>query len=70
MKHLDVNGESRKEFARLLEDKQHLQEQVEVGCRFIKCIVFILFLDQLLKSGWCSIQTLGVGTEEYGAEAE
>ncbi|KAM8892282.1 centrosomal protein of 152 kDa isoform 2-T2 [Spinachia spinachia] len=30
MKHLDINGESRKEFARLLEDKQHLQEQVEV----------------------------------------
>ncbi|XP_040018099.2 centrosomal protein of 152 kDa isoform X4 [Gasterosteus aculeatus] len=30
MKHLDMNGESRKEFARLLEDKQHLQEQVEV----------------------------------------
>ncbi|XP_068578645.1 centrosomal protein of 152 kDa isoform X2 [Cebidichthys violaceus] len=30
MKHLDVTGESQKEFVRLQEDKQHLQEQVEV----------------------------------------
>ncbi|XP_034390601.1 centrosomal protein of 152 kDa isoform X2 [Cyclopterus lumpus] len=30
MKHGDVTGESQKEFARLQEDKQHLQDQVEV----------------------------------------
>ncbi|XP_031726731.1 centrosomal protein of 152 kDa isoform X1 [Anarrhichthys ocellatus] len=30
MKHLDITGESQKEFARLQEDKQHLQERVEV----------------------------------------
>lgn len=29
MKHLDVTGESQKEFTRLQEDKQHLQKQVE-----------------------------------------
>lgn len=33
MKHLDITGESKKEFMRLKEDKQHLQEQVEVGVR-------------------------------------
>ena len=31
MKHLDITGESQKEFIRLQEDKQHLQGQVEVG---------------------------------------
>ncbi|XP_042351484.1 centrosomal protein of 152 kDa isoform X2 [Plectropomus leopardus] len=30
MKHLDLTGESQKEFSRLQEDKRHLQEQVEV----------------------------------------
>ncbi|XP_059192058.1 centrosomal protein of 152 kDa [Centropristis striata] len=30
MKHLDLTGESQKEFTRLQEDKQHLKEQVEV----------------------------------------
>ncbi|XP_054475173.1 centrosomal protein of 152 kDa [Anoplopoma fimbria] len=30
MKHLDLTGESQKEFLRLQEDKRHLQEQVEV----------------------------------------
>ncbi|KAL7402665.1 hypothetical protein ABVT39_018159 [Epinephelus coioides] len=30
MKHLDITGESQKEFMRLQEDKRHLQEQVEV----------------------------------------
>ncbi|XP_070827789.1 centrosomal protein of 152 kDa [Chaetodon trifascialis] len=30
MKHLDISGESQKEFMRLQEDKRHLQEQVEV----------------------------------------
>ncbi|XP_037623199.1 centrosomal protein of 152 kDa isoform X1 [Sebastes umbrosus] len=30
MKHLDITGESQKEFTRIQEDKRHLQEQVEV----------------------------------------
>ncbi|KAL6106570.1 cep152 [Pungitius sinensis] len=30
MKHRDINGESSTEFAKLLQDRQHLQEQVEV----------------------------------------
>ncbi|KAM3608683.1 uncharacterized protein V6R79_003056 [Siganus canaliculatus] len=30
MKHLDLSGESQKEFLRLQEDKQHLEEQVEL----------------------------------------
>ncbi|KAM7002587.1 centrosomal protein of 152 kDa [Tautogolabrus adspersus] len=30
LKHLDLTGESQKEFTKLQEDKQHLQEQVEV----------------------------------------
>lgn len=30
LKHLDITGESQKEFLRLQEDKQHLEEQVEV----------------------------------------
>lgn len=41
MKHLDMSGESQKEFTRLQEDKRHLQEQVEVGCCFVKLIFFM-----------------------------
>lgn len=32
LKHLDITGESQKEFLRLQEDKQRLEEQVEVCC--------------------------------------
>lgn len=69
IKHLDITGESQKEFMRLQEDKRHLQEQVEVSCGFVKLIIFFVF-SLCHERWWCYVQTLGVREEEHGAETE
>lgn len=63
LKHLDITGESQKEFLRLQEDKRHLQEQVEVCCGLLLNQLFLGY-EKILMKDWPSVQTLGVRKEE------